>query len=450
MRSLPHPALGPLQLFVAGLAAVVAVTGQPAAARPTAAVGPIPGPLDTPLSKVTERQPLRIAASAAPVRDASARTWQSDTGYAVGGRLVATAHRIRHTASPVLYQRARLGVRGYHIPVASPGTYFVDLFLAETRSAAPGLRRWDIGAEGREVAHAVDIAQMNGQNRAGHVAFFVPVVDGTLNLHMVRHKGLPLVGAIEVDWRKNALTDNTLFSDTFDGPAGQAPSSLSWSHDVGGDGYGNHERQYYTGRPANAALDGAGHLSITALREQYTGSDGVTRNFTSARLKTAGRFSFQYGTVEARIKVPRGPGLWPAFWALGSNFDTVGWPLCGELDVMENIGGQPRTSHATAHGGTTDGDAWQAGGKLRLSKALGRKYRTYRLVWGPSAVMMSIGGRIYSSVSTADIPPGARWNFNHSFYLLLDLAVGGDWPGPPTDETTFPAVMSVDSVTVRG
>jgi beta-glucanase (GH16 family) len=326
------------------------------------------------------------------------------------------------------------------VPVTTPGTYFVDMFVAETRGAEPHQRVWNVTAEDRTVARSVDAAQMSGHDRAGHVLFFVPVVDGVLNLHVHALRGLPLVGALEVDWRKTATVDHTLFSDTFSGPAGQSPNGLRWGYDQGGNGWGNHEQQSYTTRPNNVSLDGTGHLSITARREKFTGGDGATRSFTSARIKTAGRFSFQYGTAAARIRVPSGAGLWPAFWALGTNFNTVGWPLCGELDVMENIGSQPRVTHASAHGGTARGAAWQSGGRLRMQAPLSWRYRTYRLTWGPSAVAMSVDGQTYSSVS----------NLDHPFYLLLNLAVGGDWPGPPKSSTPFPATMSVDSVKVRG
>ena len=447
MRSIAGANLGRLQLLVTAAATVVALTGQPATARAGADAPRDPLSVATAL---TGHRPVRIAATVGPVRDASARIWRPDASYAVGGRLVATAHAIAHTASPVLYQRARLGVRGYRVPVSEPGTYFVDLFVAETRGAKPGHRVWNLRAEHRTVARSVDAARMSGQNRAGHVVFYVPVVDGTLDLHIRATQGMPLVGALEVDWRKASTVNQTLFSDTFDGPAGQSPSNLRWGYDEGGNGWGNHEQQTYTSRPRNASLDGDGHLFITARQERWTGADGVTRNYTSARLKTAGRFTFQYGTAAARIRVPSGAGLWPAFWALGSNFNTVGWPLCGELDVMENIGSQPRVTHASAHGGTTRGAAWQSGGRLRLNAPLGWKYRTYRLVWGPSAVAMSVDGQTYSSVSNADLPATAHWNLDHPFYLLLDLAVGGDWPGPPKSSKPFPAIMSVDSVKVRG
>jgi beta-glucanase (GH16 family) len=271
-----------------------------------------------------------------------------------------------------------------------------------------------------------------------------------LNLQISARHGVPLVGALEVDWRKTSTVNRTLFHDTFDGPPGQSPNSRHWGYDVGGNGWGNDELQTYTRRPTNVSVDGTGHLSITARRERYTGDDNISRHFTSARIKTSGRFTFQYGTAEARMRVPPGHGLWPAFWGLGSNYDTVGWPLCGELDVMEHIGSEPRVTHASLHGGTSAGDTWQSGGRLRYRAPLSNAFHTYRLVWGPSAIAMSVDGRTYSSLSIADIRQGEHWNFSHPFYLLLNLAVGGTWPGSPSTTTPFPAVLSVDWVTVRG
>ena len=128
-----------------------------------------------------------------------------------------------------------------------------------------------------------------------------------------------------------------VWSDEFDGPSGAAVDSTKWTPEVGGWGWGNNELEYYTARPVNAYQSG-GSLVIKAIKEHYTGSDNVTREYTSARLITKNKFAPQYGRFEARIKMPYGQGIWPAFWLLGSNIDTVSWPTCGEMDIMENIG----------------------------------------------------------------------------------------------------------------
>src|SRR6266853_1069669 len=139
------------------------------------------------------------------------------------------------------------------------------------------------------------------------------------------------------------------WSDELSGPDGASPDSSKWTYDVGGNGWGNNELEYYTNRTKNAQIQG-GNLMITAQKETYAGSDGVTRNYTSARLKTQGLFSQAYGRLEARIKIPAGQGMWPAFWMLGNDITTNGWPKCGEIDIMENIGKEPGTVHGSLHG----------------------------------------------------------------------------------------------------
>ena len=427
------------------------------AAAATVAVGaaltPLPlagaqSPVGIP--SVRPDQPIRLVASKVPMQDASSHLWQPDAAYAVGGHLVKSIAQVRGTANPFLYQLARKGVTGYRVPVHTPGMYFVNLYTAELRGAHPGRRVWDVTAEGHVGATAIDVAHTAGQDRAWHIMFSVPVTDGVLNLHVHPRVGTPIVGAVEVDYQSASVVHRQLFRDDFNGPAGRSPSALRWQADKGGKGWGNNELQSYTARPSNLALDGKGHLFITARRESFTGADGIPRSYTSARITTHKRFSFQYGRATARILVPKGRGLWPAFWALGDNINSVGWPLCGEIDIMENLGSQPHIVHAVVHGGQTSGGTWLAGAPLRPARPVAGNYHDYAMVWGPSGISMSIDNRTYMTVASGDLGPQDLWNFTHSFHLLLDLAVGGTWPGSPTDRTPFPAIMSVDSVRVTG
>jgi len=142
------------------------------------------------------------------------------------------------------------------------------------------------------------------------------------------------------DWR-------LVWSDEFNGADGSLPDKTKWTYDIGGNGWGNHELEYYTDRPANAEIRN-GSLLITARKEKFTGADGVTREYTSARLKTQTLFAQTYGRFEARIKIPAGEGMWPAFWILGDDISKIGWPKCGEIDIMENIGKEPSTVPAGA------------------------------------------------------------------------------------------------------
>ncbi|MFD9380662.1 ricin-type beta-trefoil lectin domain protein [Streptomyces sp. NPDC059999] len=239
------------------------------------------------------------------------------------------------------------------------------------------------------------------------------------------------------------------FSDTFDGPAGTAPDPAKWQTETG-DNVNNHERQYYTAGNANAALDGQGHLVITARRENpanYSCWYGRCA-YTSARLNTAGRFTQTYGHVEARLKVPRGQGMWPAFWMLGNDIGQVGWPASGEIDVMENVGFEPSTVHGTLHGpGYSGSGGIGAAHTLPGGQAFADAFHTFAVDWAPDSVTWSVDGTVYQRRTPADLG-GRAWAFNKPFFLILNLAVGGYWPGDPDAGTTFPQQLVVDHVRV--
>jgi beta-glucanase (GH16 family) len=245
-----------------------------------------------------------------------------------------------------------------------------------------------------------------------------------------------------------AATPWTLvWSDEFKGSKGSAPDSSKWTLETGGDGGGNHELEYYTNRPQNVHIEN-GSLIITALKEDYTGKDGVTRHYTSARMMTAGKFEQQYGRFEARIKIPYGQGMWPAFWMLGNNSGTAEWPACGEIDIMENIGKEPAIVHGTIHG---PGYSGAAGIGSPFSIARGRfadDYHLYAVEWEPNVIRFYVDGNLYATQAPADLPRGAKWVYDHPFFVILNLAVGGDWPGAPDKTTSFPQTMLVDYVRV--
>ncbi|MFD5935899.1 ricin-type beta-trefoil lectin domain protein [Streptomyces sp. NPDC060333] len=239
------------------------------------------------------------------------------------------------------------------------------------------------------------------------------------------------------------------FSDTFDGPAGTAPDPAKWQTETG-DNVNNHERQYYTAGNANAALDGQGHLVITARRENPANhSCWYGRcEYTSARLNTAGRFTRTYGHVEARLKVPRGQGMWPAFWMLGNDIGQVGWPASGEIDVMENVGFEPSTIHGTLHGpGYSGSGGIGAAYTLPGGQAFADAFHTFAVDWAPDSVTWSVDGTVYQRRTPADLG-GRAWAFNKPFFLILNLAVGGYWPGDPDAGTAFPQQLVVDHVRV--
>jgi beta-glucanase (GH16 family) len=244
--------------------------------------------------------------------------------------------------------------------------------------------------------------------------------------------------------------EHLIFDEEFEGSAGAAPDEASWNFDEGGGGWGNGELESNTGRGANVLLDGAGDLAITARREMYTGKDGITRGYTSARLQTLGRFQFRYGRVEARIEVPEGQGLVGQFWALGAEgYEGVGrWPDCGEIDMMEVLGQQPDVVLGHLHGPWPWDPNQGLGGRASDGLSLSKGFHVYGARWEPGRVTFTLDGNAYATLTPADLPPGTPWPFGHPFFLLLDVAVGGEWPGAPSLETHFPARMLVDWVRV--
>ncbi|MEV8366430.1 glycoside hydrolase family 16 protein [Streptomyces niveus] len=239
------------------------------------------------------------------------------------------------------------------------------------------------------------------------------------------------------------------FEDNFDGPAGSGVDGSKWQIETG-DNVNNHERQYYTSGNNNAQLDGQGNLVITARKENpgnYQCWYGRCE-YTSARLNTSGKFDSAYGRVEARIKIPRGQGIWPAFWALGSDIGQVGWPNSGEIDVMENVGFEPGTVHGTLHGpGYSGADGIGAGYSLPGGEAFADNFHTFAVDWAPDSIKWSVDGNVYQTRTPADLG-GRQWVFNKPFFLILNLAVGGYWPGDPDGSTVFPQQLVVDYVRV--
>jgi beta-glucanase (GH16 family) len=237
------------------------------------------------------------------------------------------------------------------------------------------------------------------------------------------------------------------WSDEFNGANGSGVDATKWTLEVGGDGWGNQELEYYTNRPQNSHVQD-GNLVIQAQGEKYKGSDGVTRNYTSARLKTAGKFSQAYGRFEARIRIPYGQGLWPAFWMLGDDIDRAGWPGCGEIDIMENIGKEPSTVHGSIHGPGYVGHTIEAHYALPDKKRFADDFHIFAVEWEPREIRFYVDSNLYATRAQAELRPGQRWVFDHPFFLLLNVAVGGDWPGNPDASTTFPQTMLVDYIRV--
>ncbi|HEY0565819.1 MAG TPA: glycoside hydrolase family 16 protein [Terriglobales bacterium] len=258
----------------------------------------------------------------------------------------------------------------------------------------------------------------------------------------------PIRSSAPVPPAATASKPQLLWSDDFSGENGAPPDPSKWISEVGGNGFGNNELEYYTSRTANAQIEG-GNLVITAQREHYTGRDGVTREYTSARLKTQGHFAQAYGRFEARIKLPQGQGIWPAFWLLGNDIDSVGWPKCGEIDILEMLGHDTSTAYGTIHGpGYSGSNGIQSKFVLPAGQHLSEDFHVFAIEWEPTQIRFYVDNKLYGTRTPAELPTGAKWVYDHPFFILLNLAVGGNWPGNPDATTKFPQKMLVDYVRV--
>jgi len=263
--------------------------------------------------------------------------------------------------------------------------------------------------------------------------FIFPLTGSLSNRHTTP---VPVLAADPTVW-------SLVWSDEFNGPDGAAVDSSKWTAEVGGGGWGNNELEYYTARTDNAYQSG-GSLVIRAIKETY-----LTRDYTSARLITRNKFSATYGRFEARIKIPYGQGIWPAFWMLGSNIDSVSWPQCGEVDIMENIGKEPSMIHGTIHGpGYSGGSGIGSSYSLSTNQRFADSFHTFAVEWEPNVIRFYCDGILYKTTTPADLPVGKTWVFNQPFFILMNVAVGGYWPGNPDGTTVFPQTMQVDYVRV--
>ncbi|WP_275006137.1 family 16 glycosylhydrolase [Promicromonospora iranensis] len=230
------------------------------------------------------------------------------------------------------------------------------------------------------------------------------------------------------------------WSDEFNGAAGSAPNGANWNFETGAGGWGNNELQNYTSSRNNSALDGNGNLVITARQE---GS-----GYTSARLTTKGKVQPQYGRLEARIKIPRGQGIWPAFWMLGGQFPGTPWPNSGEIDIMENIGREPNRVHGTLHGPGYSGANPVTGSYAHPQNwSFADDFHTFAIDWSPNSITWLVDGNAYQTFTPANTGSNP-WVFNQPFFFILNVAVGGNWPGYPDGSTQFPQQMVVDYVRV--
>jgi beta-glucanase (GH16 family) len=248
--------------------------------------------------------------------------------------------------------------------------------------------------------------------------------------------GFLFLTACASEYKWNSQGWNLVWSDEFNGTT---IDTENWVFDKGGSGWGNAELEYYTDRPENARIEN-GMLVIEARQEKY---QGLT--YTSARLNTRGLQEFQYGRIEARLKLPSGQGIWPAFWMLGSN--SV-WPMGGEIDIMEYIGKTPDTVYQTVHGPGYSGAKGIGSHFVLSADSLKNDFQVFAVEWQPDEIRWFVDAQEVFKVTPDKLPAGTQWVFNHPFFIIINLAVGGGWPGYPDSTTVFPQQFQVDYVRV--
>lgn len=234
---------------------------------------------------------------------------------------------------------------------------------------------------------------------------------------------------------------NLVWEENFDGPADTPPDPDIWTPDLGGDGWGNNQLEYNTDH--NALLDGNGFLAITARAESYD-----TNAFTSARITTKGKLEHGNGRFEADIQIPAGKGLWPAFWLLGSDIDTVSWPACGEVDILEAKGEDPGVIYSTVHGPGYSGAGGISADYPLQDGSFAEGMHRYAVDIDPDHLSFWVDDARVGVVRPGDLPENTNWVFNQSYFLILNLAVGGNYVEAPDDPSVFPATLLVDAVRI--
>ncbi|MEM1319652.1 MAG: family 16 glycosylhydrolase [Bacteroidota bacterium] len=231
-----------------------------------------------------------------------------------------------------------------------------------------------------------------------------------------------------------------IWREEFDGT--QIDASV-WTHEIGGGGWGNNELQYYTDLAANSRVEN-GRLIIEAKQEPFIG-----RDYTSARMISMDKMEVMFGRIDIRAKLPKGQGIWPALWMLGGNFSSVGWPACGEIDIMELIGSEPSKVHGTAHWGPQGSSTSQSssGDFLLTSGDFSDEFHVFSIIWELGSIKWYVNDQFYHEITTASVGNNS-YPFNQRFFFILNIAVGGNWPGAPDGSTVFPQQMEVDYIRV--
>lgn len=278
---------------------------------------------------------------------------------------------------------------------------------------------------------------------------FVNAGVGCIMLLGCAHAQAPQNTGTSSDW-------SLVWADEFNGAPGSDVDARYWKHDVGDGcaqkncGWGNDEKEFYTAGTPNASVNGTGLLAVVArvAPPGMTCYYGACR-YTSAKIHTKGKVQIAHGRVEARIRLPRGQGLWPAFWMLGSNIDAVQWPASGELDIMENHGSNVQQISSAIHGpGYSGGTTPFVHGNVLTSGSYSDDFHVFAVEWDSTQIAYSVDGSVHYRVTRGDIAQHGAWPFDQEFYIILNLAVGGQFDGDPKSDAMLPATMLVDWVRV--
>ncbi len=388
--------------------------------------------------------------------DTLGRTWSSDHDWIGDNNTIDYEDaEIEGTPNVRLCQTERWGLSGYSIPIAN-GTYNVQLHFVENYLDTAGARIMNMDVEGQRLTKFDAFAEAGGKNRLVRKSFDnVAVDDGTLDIELSATQNNTMISCIEV---LTGSTDDTMqgkidsswelvWSDEFDGSSAELDHS-NWDYEYGF--VRNNELQYYTDRLDNARVEN-GNLVIEARPEKYL--DGA--QYTSACVITKEKHSWAYGRIEMRAKMPWGPGIWAGIWTLGENYDSVGWPACGEIDIMEQVGGYSGgedyydlyNGAIHYHDGSTH--KWDIG-DYQLPAELGNfqdAYHIFWIEWDADKISWFCDGNLFYTFSIADMPYG---QFNLPQYILIQLAIGppGSWAGTPTSANVWPQYFYVDYVRV--
>ena len=332
-----------------------------------------------------------------------------------------------------------LAFNGLNVP--STGSYTIRLRVASPSGATASV---DLNAGSIQLGNFTIPATGGWQNWTT-VSRTVTLNAGTYNLG---------VFAQTAGWNFNWIEVvpagglNLVWSDEFN-----SINTGTWNHETGGGGWGNNEREYYTaGNNASVQFDAQANSNVLVLEARRDNPANYNCwygrcEYTSARMNSSGKRTFTYGRIEARLKLPQTQGIWPAFWLLGNDIGTVGWPACGELDIMEHVGFEPAITHGAMHGPNYSGNTPFAGTNY-LNENVNANYHVYAIEWNSTSVRWLVDGVQFYSVTKSQVQGYGNWVFDHPMFVLLNVAVGGNWPGNPDGGSVFPQRMYVDYIRV--